>query len=70
MRQTEKDTIDVVNYLRKMDADQEAENARLTYELKVIHTNYQAQKNALVSEHLVPTTLTSRALDVDGCFHR
>lgn len=50
MKETEKETIDVVSYLRKLDAEKDAEVARLTEELKTIDSRYQTEKNAIIND--------------------
>lgn len=48
MKQSEKDSIDVVAYLRKLDAEKENEIAKLKHELKHIERLHEAEKEILV----------------------
>ncbi|RNA19192.1 basal body-orientation factor 1-like [Brachionus plicatilis] len=50
LNQNEKDTIDVVAYLRKVDADKENEISDLKEELRNINSVHQADKDAVINE--------------------
>lgn len=61
MKETEKDTIDVVTYLRKLDAEKDDEVSRLTDDLKTIDSRYQKEKTSILSDfHLQITDLHSQ----------
>ncbi|CAF1062623.1 unnamed protein product [Didymodactylos carnosus] len=49
MRQTEKDTIDVVTYLKKQDIDKDSENDRLEQEVKNLKMQHRKDKDELVN---------------------
>lgn len=48
MKQTEKDTMEVVGYLRKIDTDKESEISKLEHELKNIHIRHQSDRDSIV----------------------
>lgn len=50
MKQSEKDSMEVVAYLRKIDAEKDEEISRLEYELKTFHEKHQGEKDIIVSE--------------------
>lgn len=50
MKQTEKDSMEVVAYLRKVDGEKEEEISRLEYELKTIKEKNQSEKEIIINE--------------------
>lgn len=52
MRQIEKDTIDVVSFLKKQDLDKDSEITKLGHELKNLRLAHQKDKDDIVSDCL------------------
>lgn len=50
MKQSEKDSMEVVAYLRKLDSEKDEENTRLEFELKTFREKHQGEKDILINE--------------------
>jgi hypothetical protein len=53
MRQIEKDTIDVVSFLKKQDLDKDNEITKLGHDLKNLRQAHQKEKDDIVSIFLI-----------------